>query len=65
MTEALRMAPVGVVAPFDYTQLVWAALFGFLVWGERPHPATLVGAALVAASGIYIVLRETRRLKRG
>jgi drug/metabolite transporter (DMT)-like permease len=65
MTEALRVAPVGVVAPFDYTQLVWAGLFGFLVWGEQPHPATLVGAVLVAASGIYIVLRETRRLYRG
>jgi drug/metabolite transporter (DMT)-like permease len=64
MTEALRVAPVGVVAPFDYTQLVWAALFGFLVWGERLHPATLVGAMLVAASGIYILVRETRRLSR-
>jgi drug/metabolite transporter (DMT)-like permease len=64
MTEALKAAPIGVVAPFDYTQLVWAALFGFLIWDERPHPATLCGAMLVAASGIYIVLRETRRLTR-
>jgi drug/metabolite transporter (DMT)-like permease len=65
MTEALRAAPVGVVAPFDYTQLVWAALISFLVWREPPHPATLIGAVLVAASGIYIVLRETKRLARG
>jgi drug/metabolite transporter (DMT)-like permease len=64
MTEALRIAPVGLVAPFDYTQLVWAALFGFLVWGERPHLATLIGAVLVAASGAYIVVRETRRATR-
>jgi drug/metabolite transporter (DMT)-like permease len=64
MTEALRIAPVGLVAPFDYTQLIWAALFGFLVWGERPHLATLIGAVLVAASGAYIVVRETRRATR-
>jgi len=64
LTEALRIAPIGVVAPFDYTQLVWAALIGFLVWGEHPHLATLCGALLVAASGIYIVLRETGRFTR-
>ena len=64
LTEALRRAPVAVVAPFDYTQLVWASLLGFLVWGETPKFATLVGAAVVAASGLYILYRETRRLRR-
>jgi drug/metabolite transporter (DMT)-like permease len=64
LTEALRQAPVGVVAPFDYTQLVWATALGFLVWGELPHPATLVGALVVAASGIYILHREIRRFRR-
>jgi drug/metabolite transporter (DMT)-like permease len=63
LTEALRVAPVGVVAPFDYTQLVWAGLIGLVVWGELPRPATLLGAAVVAASGVYIVLRETRRFR--
>lgn len=60
LTEALRAAPIGVVAPFDYTQLVWAALLGLVIWGEVPHPATLVGAAIVAASGVYILHRELR-----
>ena len=60
LTEALRVAPVGVVAPFDYTQLVWATGLGLVLWGELPHPATVVGAALVAASGVYIVWREVR-----
>ncbi len=64
LTEALRRAPVAVVAPFDYTQLVWASVLGFLVWGETPKFATLVGAAVVAASGLYILYRETRRLRR-
>lgn len=63
LTEALRAAPIGVVAPFDYTQLVWAAGLGFLIWGELPHVATLVGALLVAASGVYILHRELRKFR--
>ena len=65
LTEALRVAPVGVVAPFDYTQLIWASLIGYFVWGELPHPATLIGAGIVAASGIYILYRELRILRAG
>jgi drug/metabolite transporter (DMT)-like permease len=64
ITEALRLAPVGVVAPFDYTQLIWAALIGYLVWGETPALATVVGAVIVAASGAYILHREMRRFRR-
>jgi drug/metabolite transporter (DMT)-like permease len=63
LTEALRRAPVAVVAPFDYTQLVWASLLGFFVWGETPQALTLIGAIVVAASGVYILLRETRRFR--
>ena len=61
LTEALRVAPVGVVAPFDYIQLVWATGLGFLIWGELPHAATLAGALVVAASGVYILHRELVR----
>ncbi|MFI4964051.1 MAG: DMT family transporter [Caulobacterales bacterium] len=64
LTEAIRVAPVGVVAPFDYTQLIWATILGFLVWGELPHAATLAGAAVVTASGIYILHRELVRFRR-
>lgn len=64
LTEALRRAPVALVAPFDYTQLVWASLLGFLVWGETPQLATLIGAVVVAGSGVYILYRETRRFRR-
>ena len=64
LTEALRKAPVGVVAPFDYTQLVWAALFGVVLWGDLPRLTTIVGALIVAASGVYILHRELRRFRR-
>ena len=61
LTEAIRRAPVAVVAPFDYTQLVWAGLIGFFVWGETPAVLTLVGAMVVAASSTYILWREIGR----
>jgi drug/metabolite transporter (DMT)-like permease len=61
LTEALRHAPVGVVAPFVYSQLVWAGVLSLLIWGEPPHPLTLAGAVVVAASGAYILHRELRR----
>jgi drug/metabolite transporter (DMT)-like permease len=63
LTEALRRAPVAVVAPFDYTQLVWACIIGYLVWDEIPRAATVAGALVVAASGVYILFRETRRFR--
>jgi drug/metabolite transporter (DMT)-like permease len=63
LTEALRKAPVGVIAPFDYTQLIWATGLGLVIWGELPHPLTLVGAVVVAASGVYILHRELQRFR--
>jgi drug/metabolite transporter (DMT)-like permease len=64
LTEALRQAPIGVIAPFDYTQLIWATGLGLVIWGELPHPLTLVGAVIVAASGVYILHRELRRFRQ-
>lgn len=58
--NAFRLAPAAVVAPFDYTALLWASLLGWLVWGEVPDIWTYVGAAVIMVSGISIVIRETR-----
>lgn len=60
MTRALHLAPVALLAPVEYTALIWAAMFGFLIWGDVPSPHTVVGAAIVVASGIYLVFRESR-----
>lgn len=60
ITQAFRQAPAAIVAPFDYTALVWASLLGWLVWGEVPDDWTYAGAAVIIASGLYIVVRETR-----
>lgn len=60
---AMRFGDIGVVAPFRYTSLLWAILLGFAVFGDLPDGWTLVGAAIVVASGIYTLLRE-RALRR-
>ena len=60
MTQAYRYAPAAVIAPFDYTALVWGTLIGWLVWQELPGVNVWLGAAVVVASGLYIIHRETR-----
>ena len=64
LTEALRKASIGIIAPFDYTQLVWAALIGLVIWGEHLRLATIVGAILVAGSGAYILHRELSKFRK-
>ncbi len=60
LTSSLRAAPVSVVVPFDYTQLLWAVLLGWLLWDTRPPAATWIGAAIIIASGLYTLYREHR-----
>ncbi len=61
MTQAFRLAPAAVIAPFNYTAMIWAALFGYLIWGDLPTLALLAGGGVVMASGLYILYRETHR----
>ncbi len=58
LTASLRHAPVGAVVPMDYSGLVWATLFGWLLFGVLPTPMTWIGAPIIIASGLYIVWRE-------
>jgi drug/metabolite transporter (DMT)-like permease len=60
-TAALRFAPVSAVMPMDYSGLIWATLFGWLIFGTLPGGWTFVGAPVIIASGLYIVWRERRR----
>ncbi len=63
LIKAFTAAPASVVAPFSYSSLVWATVFGFVIWGDWPALTTLVGAAMIIGSGLYIFLRE-RQLAR-
>jgi drug/metabolite transporter (DMT)-like permease len=64
LTEAFRIAPPSVVAPFEYTSLLWAMLLGFLVWGDVPTTLVLVSAAVVIVSGIYVLHDEKATQRR-
>jgi drug/metabolite transporter (DMT)-like permease len=58
---AFRAAPAVVVAPFQYTQMLWGTAYGYLIWSYRPDQWVMLGAGIVVASGLYILHRETRR----
>jgi drug/metabolite transporter (DMT)-like permease len=60
LTASLRYAPVPAVVPFDYMQLLWAVLLGWLVFADRPAATTWIGAAIIIASGLYTLYREHR-----
>jgi drug/metabolite transporter (DMT)-like permease len=58
---AFRYADASVLAPFSYTQLLWASIFGFLLFGEVPDVWTVVGAVIIVSSGLYTAHRERVR----
>ena len=64
LTGALRLAPVALVMPMDYTSLLWATLFGIWIFGEYPTTWIWVGAPIIIASGLVIVWREHRLARR-
>lgn len=64
LTQAFRRAPPAVVAPFEYTGMVWASLFGWLVFGDLPTVPVLAGAMVIIGSGLYILHRETMMARR-
>lgn len=58
LIRAYRMAPAATVAPMQYSQIIWATGFGLLFFGEAIEAATIIGTAVIVASGLYIVFRE-------
>ncbi|TFI58158.1 DMT family transporter [Sphingomonas parva] len=58
LTSSLRYAPVSVVVPFDYFQLLWAVLLGWLIFADHAPATTWAGAAVIIASGLYTLYRE-------
>lgn len=66
MTASLKFAEASVVSPFNYTGILWAIGFDLVLWGVIPAWTTMVGAAIITATGIYIFRREAyvRKLRR-
>lgn len=59
VTKAYAIASPSLIAPFEYTALIWAAVLGYLLWGDIPDAYAIAGAVLIIGSGIYIIHRET------
>jgi drug/metabolite transporter (DMT)-like permease len=62
--RSLKLAPASVVVPYQYSMIVWAVMFGYVVFGDVPPAATIVGAAIIIGAGLYIFIRE-QQLGRG
>ena len=60
LTLAFRNAKAAIITVFNYSSIVWATLFGWLIWNEWPLPAVVLGAAIVIASNILMIWRESR-----
>ena len=58
VNRSLKLAPASVVVPYQYSMIVWAGMFGIVVFGDVPSPATVLGAAIIIGAGLYIFLRE-------
>lgn len=56
--EGMRKAPISVLAPFEYTSLVWAFVLGYAIWGDVPAASVFVGAALICSAGLIIIFSE-------
>ena len=58
VNRSLKLAPASVVVPYQYSMIIWAVMFGYVVFGDVPSMATIVGAAIIIGAGLYIFLRE-------
>ena len=64
--ESCRLAQASLIAPFDYTSMLWALVLGFLVFGEVPSVLVFVGAGIIAGAGLFVIWRERQlALQRG
>lgn len=60
MVIAYKIGEAAVIAPMQYSQMIWAIVFGMLFFAEQPDANTLIGATIIIISGVYVVWRESR-----
>ena len=58
VNRSLKLAPASTVVPYQYSMIVWAVMFGYIVFGDVPRVTTALGAVIIIGAGIYIFLRE-------
>jgi drug/metabolite transporter (DMT)-like permease len=64
MTQSYRYADASLIAPFEYTTMIWALLIGWFLFDDLPTAAVLIGAAIVAGSGVFLLWRESGQQRR-
>ena len=64
LASAFRIAPAAVIAPFQYSQMLYGILAGWLLFADWPSQRMLLGSAIIIASGLYVLQQETRRRQR-
>jgi len=60
LTAAFSKAPVGVIAPFEYTALIWTVILGYFIWQDIPALNVVIGAVIIISCGLYVIYRESR-----
>lgn len=60
INHAVRISPASVVAPFNYSSIVWAMILGYIFWNDIPTQTSLIGVAIIVGSGLFIFYREGR-----
>ena len=63
LNKAYLSARAATVAPFEYSYIIWAALFGYLIWGEIPAVMTIIGLAILIGSNIFALRTEVRSMR--
>jgi drug/metabolite transporter (DMT)-like permease len=58
LVGAFKRASAAVIAPLDYTHMIWAVIYGYIFWGHLPGVSTWIGTTIIVASGLYIIFRE-------
>lgn len=60
LMTAYHRTPVALVAPFQYTQIIWGAVAGYVLWAHVPDMRLVIGASIVAGSGLFVIYRELK-----
>jgi drug/metabolite transporter (DMT)-like permease len=60
LTQSYRYGDASLIAPFEYTTMIWALLIGWFAFGQLPQASVALGAAIVAAAGLFVIWRERR-----
>lgn len=58
VNKALKLAPAAIIMPYQYTQILWAVVLGFMIFGDWPDQMMIIGSALIIAAGLFIFWRE-------